>query len=826
MRVQNLLRSWSALPPRKKLIRAGLILTGLGGALAIAMVVYALVFIAPNLPGLDTLTDYRPKIPLRIYTADNVLIGEFGEEHRDFVPIAQMPARMKQAVLDIEDTRFYEHGGVDFRGAASAAAADILSLSMKRGASTITMQVARNFLLTRRKTPARKLTEIMLAYKIEAGLKKDQILELYMNQIYLGQRSHGFAGASAIYFGKPLKDLSLAETAMLAGLPQAPATRNPVVNPKAAKQRQEIVLRRMLELGHISQAEFTQAVAEKLKVQSGGQEFATNAEYVAEAVRMEIVAQYNEEAYTRGIKVYTTIRAADQNAAYQALRRNVLQYDQRHGYRGPEARIDLPDEAEAREQAIEDALEQHPASDQLLPAVVLSADAKKVRVQLLSGDEVEIAGEGLRFAARGLADNASDKLRIAPGAVIRVVENKNAGARKGAARWSIVQLPAVSAAFVALNAETGAYQALVGGFDFTMNQFNHVTQAWRQPGSAMKPFVYSAALEKGFAPGTIIQDEPLSLDSNATGGQPWEPRNDDGIFDGPITMRTALAKSKNVAAVRIIQAITPDYAQDYITRFGFEANRNPANLTLALGTGATTPLQLAGAYAVFANGGYRIKPYLISRVLDIQGTVLFDTKGPLAGREEDRVLDARNAYIMDAMMREVVRSGTGAQASRLGRADLAGKTGTTSDAVDGWFAGYGGDTVAVAWMGYDEPKSLGGREFGATLSLPIWIDYMRAVLPRLPQRGRGMPEGVVEAGGDVMYAEYADGAGIRMLGSDGTPDRGAPVAEQAPTEPMPAAIPAQPQEPPPQPPQPVPQTAPNGLPQGARGILSIPIKHV
>jgi penicillin-binding protein 1A len=623
----------------------------------------------------------------------------------------------------------------------------------------------------------------MLAYKIEAGLTKDQILELYMNQIYLGQRSHGFAGASAIYFGKPLNELSLAETAMLAGLPQGPATRNPVVNFKAAKARQETVLARMLDLKLISQAEHDAAVKAPLKVQEGGQQFAANADYVAELVRKEIFAQYKEEAYTRGIKVYTTIRAADQNAAYESLRRNVLQYDQRHGYRGPEARIELPADADARDQAIEDALEAHPPSDELVSAVVLDASPKAVTVRLLSGTSVEIAGEGLRFAAKALGEQAADKLRISPGAVVRVVHNPRA--KKGGA-WSIVQLPAVSAAFVSLNAETGAYQALVGGFDFNVTQFNHVTQAWRQPGSSMKPFVYSAALEKGLTPATMVLDEPLALSTEQTGGQPWEPRNDDGQFDGPITLRAALAKSKNVAAVRVAQAITPNYARDYVLRFGFEEARHPANLTLALGTGAVTPVQLAGAYAVFANGGFAVKPYLIQKVVDQQGNVLFENKGPLVGREEDRVLDARNAYVMDSMLREVVRSGTGAQAQKLGRADLAGKTGTTSDAVDGWFAGYAGNLVAVAWMGYDEPRSLGGREFGATLSLPIWIDYMRTALPHIPQRQRPMPAGVVEVEGDLGYVEYAEGAAVRAIGPEGTLERGpAPPGEAPPAEPVP-----------------------------------------
>ncbi|MES2071385.1 MAG: penicillin-binding protein 1A [Pseudomonadota bacterium] len=759
-------------PSRRKLLQGFVVLAALGALALVAVLGYALLVLLPNLPSLDAVTDYRPKIPLRVYTADNALIGEYGEEHRDFVAIKDIPPLMKNALLDIEDSRFYEHGGIDFKGAVRALFADILSGGFHQGASTITMQVARNFFLTKEKTKTRKLTEILLAYRIEAALSKEQILELYMNQIYLGQRTHGFSSAARIYFNKSLKELTVAEAAMLAGVPQNPARHNPAVNPIRAKQRQQLVLKRMLDLGHISKAEYEQALKEKIQV-SSGQQFDAHADYVAELVRQNMYAQYKDETYTRGFKVYTTIYKAEQDAAYEALKRNVMAYDQRHGYRGPEAFIELPRDEDERDDAIDDVLLKHPSNDKLVSAVVVEVSPKLIRAEPASGDTIEISGEGLRFASRALLASANRDLKIRLGAVIRASQDA-----KG--RWTISQLPEVDAAFVALNAQDGSYRAMVGGFDFNRKKFNHVTSAWRQPGSSIKPFIYSAALEKGFAPSTLINDVPLSLSSADTGGQPWEPKNDDGKFDGPITMRTALAQSKNVASVRILKAITPQYARDYLPRFGFDGAKQPLNLTLTLGTGAVTPAQMAAAYAVFANGGFQVTPWLIQKVTDARGTVISETKPPAAAQEESRVIDSRNAYIVDTMLREVVRTGTGAMASqRLGRKDLAGKTGTTSDAMDGWFAGYAGDVVAVAWMGYDDPKSLGGREFGATLALPIWIDYMRQAMSGKPETQRNLPEGVSFMDGDWMYNEFSNGSGIKTLDMDAAP------ADTAGTQPPP-----------------------------------------
>lgn len=743
----------------------------------------AFIFIvaAPKLPSLDALTDYRPKIPLRVYTADNVLIGEFGEEHRDFVPIGKMPLIIKQAVLAAEDARFYEHSGVDMKSVARALLADMRG-SMAQGASTITMQVARNFFLTREKTYSRKLTEVMLAYKIESALSKDQILELYMNQIFLGQRAYGFANAAQVYLGKSIDQATLADAAMLAGLPQAPTTHNPVVNPKRAISRQQHILRRMQQLGYISEAQFAAAQNEAFKVRGRGQEYATHAEYAAEIVRQTMYASYKEEAYTHGYSVYTTLNKADQDAAYEALRRNVMVYEQRHGYRGPEAVIDLPADEAERQQAIETALLKRPVSDRLLLAVVVSASPKLVRAALFSGDVIDIGGEGLRFAAAALAGNASAQLKLRPGAIIRISQD----ARKS---WAITQLPEVAAGFVALDGQTGAYRALVGGFDFNLNKFNHVSQAWRQPGSGMKPFIYSAALEMGFSPATLINDAPLVLGPEETGGQAWEPRNDDR-FEGPLTMRTALARSKNVVSVRILRKITPKYAHDYLARFGFDAAKQPVNYTLTLGTGAVTPLQMAAAYSVFANGGFQVAPYLIQKVVDGRGNVVSEAAPVVIADESRRVIDPRNAFIMDTMLRDVVRRGTGASAGqKLGRRDLAGKTGTTTDALDGWFAGYSGDVVAVGWMGYDEPKSLGGREFGATLSLPIWIDYMRVARAGKPEAEPAAPAGVSLIDGDWMYDEYVGEAGVRELDmQDGAPTDGANGEPAPATVPVPAPV--------------------------------------
>ncbi|WP_432383652.1 penicillin-binding protein 1A [Duganella sp. P38] len=755
---------------------------GLAGLVAGGLLLaYMLLYVAPNLPSLEAVTDYRPKIPLRVYTADNALIGEFGEEHRDFIAVKDMPEMMKKALLSIEDKRFYEHNGIDWLRMLGAVRSN-LGGSFRQGGSTITMQVARNFYLTREKVIGRKLQELMLALKIEAALNKEQILELYMNQIYLGQRSFGFGSAAQTYFGKSIKELDVAEMAMLAGLPQNPARHNPISNPKRAKQRQQIVLRMMRDQAIITEEQFQKASHETLHISRKGQDFDVHAEYVAELARQTVYAQFKEESYTRGISVYTTILKADQKAAYESTRRNVLNYDQRHGYRGPEAFITLPDSEEERDDAIEDAIQKRPSSDGLIPAVVLSASPKSVKVQNPAGEEISISGDGLRLAASALTDKAKEAVRLRPGAVIRIMQND-----KGA--WSITQVPQVAAAFVSIDAVTGGYHAMVGGFDFNLQKFNHVTQAWRQPGSSIKPFVYSASLERGFSPLTLINDVPLNLSGAETGNEAWSPKNDDGKFDGPITMRTALSESKNVASVRILRAIGVPYAHGYLGKFGFDLAKHPKNLTMALGTGSVTPAQLAGAYSVFANGGYSVEPYLIAKIVDGDGKIISEVKPRETLPDEARVIDPRNAFVTDSMMRQVTRTGTGAAAARLGRSDIAGKTGTSSDAVDGWFAGYGGGIVAVSWMGYDDSRSLGGKEFGSSVALPIWIDYMKVALQGRPARDRMVPAGLTQVDGEWLYDEFTGDTAHPPLDFDTEP---AGAENVAPGQPLTPAAPASP----------------------------------
>ncbi|KGC08122.1 MULTISPECIES: penicillin-binding protein 1A [Burkholderia] len=729
-------------------------------AMCVALVVagglvlgYALVVAWPNMPSLDALTDYRPKVPLRIYTSDHVLIGEFGEERRDVVHFKDVPDSLKKAILAIEDARFYDHGGVDLTGIIRAGFVALTNGHASQGASTITMQVARNFFLSSEKTYTRKIYEMLLAYRIERALTKDQILEVYMNQIYLGQRAYGFASAARVYFGKDLKDITLAEAAMLAGLPKAPSAYNPVVNPKRAKVRQEYILQRMLELNFITREQYDEAAAQPLVVKGPGRDFSVHAEYVAEMVRQMMYAQYREETYTRGFNVVTTIDSADQQVAYTALRKGIMDYERRHGYRGPEGFIELPAGADDREQAIDDALLEHPDNGELIAAVVTAASPRQITIAFIDGSTATIEGDNLRFASGALSANAQPNRRIRPGAIVRVVKND-------AGKWSITQLPQVEGAFLSIVPQDGAIRSLVGGFDYNKNKFNHVTQAWRQPGSSFKPFIYSASLDKGLGPATVINDGPLYFSAAETGGQPWEPKNYGGGFEGPMSMRTALQRSRNLVSIRILNHIGTKYAQQYITRFGFDAERHPAYLPMALGAGQVTPLQMAGAYSVFANGGYRINPYLIAEVTDPNGAIVARAQPLVAEQNAPRAIDARNAYVMNSLLQSVAQRGTGARTNVLKRTDLAGKTGTTNDSHDAWFAGYQHTLAAIAWIGYDNPRSLGDRETGGGLSLPVWIDYMGAALKGVPEFKPTAPDGVESLGGELYFTEFTPGHGF------------------------------------------------------------------
>jgi penicillin-binding protein 1A len=712
-----------------------LILLG-GFAITLVLVLALVIALAyPNLPSLQALTEYQPKIPLRIYTAEGIQIGEFGEERRAVVAIADLPIALKNAIIAAEDERFYEHAGIDYIGVLRAAYANLVAGGRRQGASTITMQVARNFFLSSEKTLNRKLYEALLAFKIEHSLSKDQILELYVNQIYLGQRAYGFGAASQIYFGKALDKLTLAETAMLAGLPKAPSLYNPIANPQRAKQRQQYVLRRMSELGYVTAAQHDEAVQAAIRPRREVNEYSVHAEYAAEMVRQAIAEHYPEEVYTRGFRVYTTIRKADQEAAYVSLRKGVIEYDRRNGYRGPEGYHELP--AKPDDDDYDDALNDHPDNDDLVAAIVISADSKQLEAALRTGEKVLISGEPLRFAGRSLDPKAPPQKRLRRGAIIRVQRDAPGKA------WQLAQLPEVEAAFIALDPQDGSVRALVGGFDFNRNKFNHVTQAWRQPGSSFKPFIYSASLEKGFTPATVIPDEPVVLEAEQTGSQRWEPRNYDNKFEGPMRLRSALAKSKNMVSIRILEAIGPKYAQEYVTRFGFEPEKHPPYLTMALGAGSVTVWQMARAYSVFANGGYLTQPYFILKIVDDRGNPLALAAPRRAGDEGLRVLDPRNAFIMDNMMQDVTRYGTAARAARLGRGDLAGKTGTTNEFVDAWFAGYQPNLVGIAWMGFDQPRTLGKNQTGSVVALPIWTGYMEKALKEIPEAQRSVPPGIV-----------------------------------------------------------------------------------
>ena len=738
---------------------------------AVGIVMLTVVLLYPNLPSIEAVTDYRPKLPLRVFTVEGDVIGEFGEEKRSFVRVQDFPAVMKQAVISAEDERFYQHGGVDYLGLVRAAATNILAGKIKGGASTITQQVARNFFLSNEQTLTRKISEWLLAFKIEKSLTKDQILEIYLNHIFLGNRAFGFAAASRVYYNKDIGQLSAAEAAMLAGIPKAPSLYNPFNNVKRATLRQQYVLRRMNELDYLDEEGLRTAKAEVLKFNRERQMYPVNAEYVAEMSRQSVFEQYGDKAYVSGIRVYTTIRKLDQEAALLALRRGVLEYDRRHGYRGPEGIVNLPANKEEAEEAIEEALQERDIIGDLMPAVVITVESKQVIAYTKRGDTVTLVGEALKFVARAFGEKASP-LKPVRGSIIRLALDE-----KG--QWSVAQLPKVEAALVSVDPENGAIRALVGGFDFTANKFNHVTQALRQPGSSFKPFVYSAALEKGFTPATVVNDAPVVFDPGRNGGQIWEPKNYDSKYEGPMRLRLALAKSKNMVSIRVLQAISPSYAQDYITRFGFDPKQHPAYLTMALGAGSTTPLQMAGAYAVFANGGFRVKPYFISKITDDKGGILFEAAPETAGSGEaartdssakaaERVIDPRNAFIMTSLLRDVVRYGTAARAMSLGRNDLSGKTGTTNDSLDAWFAGFNSGLVAVSWIGYDNPASLGEAETGGGASLPIWMYYMAKALKGVKEQPFEPPLGLalVPIGGEfgkdgkqLMEFAYAENAG-------------------------------------------------------------------
>ncbi|MDN6882769.1 penicillin-binding protein 1A [Variovorax sp. CAN2819] len=775
-----------AAPPRfnwKRVAGWGAIGVGSGALVVLVAAIVAVVTIYPKLPDVSELSDYRPKLPLRVYSTEGQLIGEFGEERRNLTPFANIPKVMKDAVLAVEDARFYDHGGVDYKGFVRAAVASLKG-GRQQGASTITMQVARNVYLSSERTLSRKTYEILLAMRLEQQLTKDQILEIYLNQIYLGNRAYGFAAAAETYFGKPLQNITIAEAAMLAGLPKAPGANNPVANPRRARARQLYVIDRMQETGFITAEQAAAAKKEELHLRDAADPNRLHAEYVAETVRQMMYAQYGDSIYTSGMKVYTSIVAADQAAAYRSLRKGIMDYERRQPYRGPEKVIDLPAEQKEIDEAVDDALAEHPDNGDVIAAVVLDASAKEISAVRANGETIQITGEGLKPAQSGLAAKAPPNIKIRRGAVIRVAKTpKNT--------WEITQLPEVEGAFIGMDPRSGAIKALVGGFDYGKNKFNHVTQAWRQPGSSFKPFIYSAALEKGFTPATVVNDAPLYFDASANGGQPWEPKNFEGTYEGPMPLRTALMKSKNLVTLRVLQSIGAPYAQDWVTKFGFDKDKQPANLPMGLGAGSVTPMQMAVGYSVFANGGYRVNPYLVTRVTDLRDKVIMETEPPVLD-ETRRAIPQRNAFIMDSLLQSVVRNGTGFKAYQaLKRDDLYGKTGTTNDSFDTWFAGFQPTMVGIAWVGYDTPRQLGVRgETGGSLSLPIWTGYMQTALQGVPVTHPAQPEGVVSIDGEWYFDDFTPGHNVASLGlenSDTPPPpveqlTGAPVGAPPPPE--------------------------------------------
>ncbi len=772
-----------AKPSGSRLVRFFLKLTILGAGLAACaalLIGMAFALAWPNLPDLNAMTDYRPRVPLRIFTADKVLLGEFGEERRNVMRFNEIPDVMKSAVLSAEDDRFYQHGGIDWFGVVRAGLTNLISMQKTQGASTITMQVARNFYLSSEKTYSRKFYELLLTFKIEASLSKDQILELYLNQIYLGNRAYGFAAASRTYLGKQLADITPADAALLAGIPKAPSRFNPIANKARAVVRQRYVLGRMHSLGYLTEAEYKAALAQPVVIKSsegtpaGG--YAVHGEYAAELARQLMISVYPDNVYSRGLNVYTTIQSKDQEWAYQSLREGVLDYTRRAPYPGPEAQTNMPagieNDPAKLDEFLDGVFEKHPDRTEMLIGVVLSVKPDEVRVARSATDIITIKDKkAIGVIARALNPKAPNDLRIQRGSVVYLHKNPE--------YWEILNMPTVQSAFVAMTPQDGALRAMVGGFDFYSGNFNRVTQAWRQPGSSFKPFIYAASLEKGLTPGTLISDQPFELTAEQTGSKPWSPKNYGGQYEQSLTMREAIAKSKNMVSIRILQAIGAGYAQDYVSRFGFDKARHPAYLPMALGAGAVTPMQLATGYSVFANGGYRITPFLIDRVTDANGQVIMQSKPVVAGDSAARAIDARTAYVMDDLLRGVATYGTAARARQvLKRNDVSGKTGTTNDSVDAWFAGYTPQLVGIAWLGYDQPKSLGSRETGGGAALPVWLGYMQNALKAFPEEKRGpMPDGLISEGTNFYFSEFPPGQAVTKLGLGDKEAPGAPAKD-------------------------------------------------
>jgi len=777
------------------IIGASVILVTLVGAYALAC---SYVYLVPTLPSIEALRNVELQVPLRVYTRSGALIAQIGEQRRIPVSYDQIPDLVKHAFVAAEDERFFEHHGIDYFGVVRAVAIDLISGHKTQGASTITMQAARNMFLTLDKTVRRKLQETFVTYRMEHEFTKQEIFGLYLNVIFFGQRAYGVAAAAEAFFGKPLDKLDVAEAATIAGVPKAPSSYNPIVNPELATMRRAYVLRRMRELGFIDDATAEAANKEPMQARAHAPLYDVEAPYVAEMARLELRQRFGPNAETAGYKVYTTIDGRLQTDANRAVRVGLIEYDRRHGWRGPAGHVDLPAHGEPDYAELVD---EYAAIGNLAPAIVTAVGERNVRAYVKTLGAVAIDWDGLSWARRelhndGLGPAPKDAAQVLNrGDVIYVVADNAGHAQLG-------QIPEAQAALVALDPNDGSIVALVGGFDYFTNKYNRVTQARRLPGSGFKPFLYSAALEHGLTPATVLLDAPIVLESNGSEDS-WRPENSTKEFGGPTRLREALVHSRNLVSIRVLKEIGIPNAIDYISRFGFDARTMPHDLTLALGTLEATPLDVAAGYAVFANGGYRVPPYFIDRIEDASGKVVFrasprmvctqcdqgevQTAGGQALRISDpahadpgrassrgeppplpeseaapRVISAQNAYLMDDMMADVIKRGTGRRALVLNRTDIAGKTGTTNEAKDTWFNGFTRNLVATVWVGFDQERPLGEAEEGARTALPIWIQFMREALQGVPEQGRSMPDGLVTLrispeNGTLVSAENAEG---------------------------------------------------------------------
>jgi penicillin-binding protein 1A len=730
-------------------------------ALTIIAISAIYLFLAPDLPDTTTLNDTQLQVPLRIFSAEGSLMAEFGEKRRIPLQHAEIPEQLIQAVLASEDARFFEHHGVDYKGLLRAVYSLATTGVKAQGGSTITMQVARNFFLTREKTYLRKLNEIILSLQIEQSLSKSQILTLYLNKIYLGNRAYGVGAAANVYYGKSIQELNLPQFAMIAGLPKAPSAFNPIANPDRALLRRDYVLRRMWEVDYISQQDYLTAIQAPITASYHSRDIEVYAPYVAEIIRTQLIEQYGEDVYDIGLNVYTTIRAKHQQAANKALQSALLAYDQRHGYRGVLDRVAF-DETPNQE-TFEQALTAFDTIGPLSPGIVSAVDVSMAEVYIKSSGIIEVKLASMTWAGKQLSTNSRGKSPrkvsdvLAVGDIIHLTQDKDG-------QWSLAQLPQVEGALIAVSPHDGAITALNGGFEYFQNKFNRVTQSRRQPGSGFKPFIYSAALENGYTPASIINDAPVVLDDASLENE-WRPQNYSQKFYGPTRLRVGLIHSRNLVSIRLLRDITPDYAIEYAGQFGFDTKQMPHNLSLALGSGSASPWDMARAYSAMANGGYRIEPYVIQRIEDSDSKILMQaqpatvcetcittsddperevpTNDSLAPKSAERIMTPQNNYIMNSMLRDVIRYGTGRKALTLGRNDLAGKTGTTNNQVDAWFNGFHPELVAISWVGFDSPRTLGHYETGGQAALPMWIDFMRLALDGVPEAPLREPVGMI-----------------------------------------------------------------------------------